>query len=72
MEFNGIKLGRYFLDFLIENKIILEIKVSPKFYKRDIKQVLGYLNKTRLELGILVSFNRFEVQFKRILKGYKN
>ncbi|MBS4033879.1 MAG: GxxExxY protein [Ignavibacterium sp.] len=32
LEFEEEKIERYFLDFLIENKIVLEIKVSPQFY----------------------------------------
>ncbi|MFH1048948.1 MAG: GxxExxY protein [Patescibacteria group bacterium] len=62
-------IGKYFLDFLIEDKIILEIKAAPKFYDRDIKQVLGYLKSTNLDLGILANFNRNELIYKRILKG---
>lgn len=62
-------IGKYFLDFLIEDKIILEIKAAPKFYDRDIKQVLGYLKSTNLDLGILANFNRNELVYKRILKG---
>src|SRR3989344_4718542 len=43
LSYKGDSIGRYFLDFLIENKIVLEIKVGSKFYVRDIKQVLSYL-----------------------------
>ncbi|MCX5749993.1 MAG: GxxExxY protein [Candidatus Saganbacteria bacterium] len=63
------KIGRYFLDFVIENKIVLELKVVPRFSPRDIMQVLGYLKQTGLELGILASMNRNGIIMKRILKG---
>jgi hypothetical protein len=33
-------------------------------------QVLGYLKKSKLELGILASFSRQGLFFRRILKGY--
>ncbi|PIR06186.1 GxxExxY protein [Candidatus Jorgensenbacteria bacterium CG_4_10_14_0_8_um_filter_39_13] len=69
LSFKGISIGRYFLDFLIEDKIILEIKVANKFYIRDVKQVLAYLKATNTSLGILANFNRNNLQFKRILKG---
>ncbi len=67
--FKGNLIGRYFLDFLIEDKIILEIKASNKFYVRDIKQILAYLKSVNISLGILANFNRNNLQFKRILKG---
>jgi GxxExxY protein len=65
------KIGKYYLDFVIENKIVLEIKVTPRFYSRDIKQILAYLKRTGLMLGILASFSKGELKFKRILKGNK-
>lgn len=69
LSFKGNLIGRYFLDFLIEGKVVLEIKVANKFYVRDIKQVLAYLKATNTTLGILANFNRNNLQFKRILKG---
>ncbi|MEK7501223.1 MAG: GxxExxY protein [Patescibacteria group bacterium] len=69
LDFKGSNIGRYFLDFLIENKIVLEIKVSNKFYQRDIKQVLAYLKRTNLELAILADFSKGGLKLKRILKG---
>ena len=67
--YEGNKINRYRLDFIIEHKIVLELKVTPRFTPRDIMQVLGYLKKSGLELGILVSLNRNAIFHKRILKG---
>lgn len=69
LNFRGKNLGRYFIDFVISDKIVLEIKVTPIFYRRDVKQVLAYLEKADIKLGILVSFNNKGVMFKRILRG---
>lgn len=69
LNYDSRSIGRYFLDFVIEDKIVLEIKVAPRFYSRDVKQILAYLGTTGLLLGILVSFGRSELKFKRILKG---
>lgn len=67
LEFEGKAIGNYYLDFVIENKIVLEIKASPRFYIRDIKQVIGYLKSTGLKLGILAGFTKDGVKFKRII-----
>jgi GxxExxY protein len=67
--YEGCKLHRYYLDFVVEHKIVLELKVAPRFTPRDIMQVLGYLKQSGLHLGILASLNRNGVFFKRILKG---
>jgi len=70
LSFKDETLGRYFIDFVIDGKIVLEIKVTPFFSQRDIKQVLGYLNKSGLDLGILASFTKNGVKTKRILRGF--
>jgi len=69
LTYDKDKLCQYRLDFIIEHKIVLELKVTPRFTPRDIMQVLGYLKRTGLELGILASLNRNGIHFKRILRG---
>jgi len=59
-------IGRYFIDFVIENSVVLEIKVCNQFFDRDIKQVLAYLKSTGLRLGILCIFTKQGIQFKRL------
>lgn len=70
LTIDGVNIGKYYIDFVIDHKIVLEIKTRLFFSKRDIKQVLGYLKKTGLELGILASFSNDGVKFKRILRGF--
>ncbi|MES2284367.1 MAG: GxxExxY protein [Bacteroidota bacterium] len=43
-------------DFIIENKIILEIKQGDTFLKTNIDQLNSYLKMTKLQLGILANF----------------
>lgn len=65
--FEGKTIGKYFLDFLIENKIVLEIKVGERFSKESIDQVFSYLKVNNLKLGILAQFTKEKVRFRRIL-----
>lgn len=67
LKFKEIKIGCYFLDFLIENKIVLEIKKGERFSKSNIEQVLNYLKTTGLKLGILANFGSKELKFKRLI-----
>ena len=70
IEYHGNDVGRYFIDFVIENKIALEIKAKKSFYRSDIRQLFGYLRKSGLELGILARFGTNGVESKRILRGF--
>lgn len=67
LRYKGEIVGKYFLDFLIENKIILEIKKGSIYRKKDIDQIYSYLKAKNLKLGILVNFTRSGVKFKRIV-----
>lgn len=60
-------VGKYFLDFLVEEQIVLELKVGDRFRKTNIDQIYQYLKSTGLKLGILVNFDSKEVKYKRIL-----
>lgn len=65
--FQGQKIGRYFLDFLIKDKMILEIKSNENLTRENINQVYSYLRAHHLKLGIIANFTREGVKFKRIV-----
>lgn len=69
LEYNGKKIGKYFLDFLVENKIVLEVKAVPQLKAIDFRQVMAYLKVKKLELGILVNFRPESLVYKRILNS---
>lgn len=60
-------VSRAFLDFCIENKIIIELKKDVQFSKTHIEQVLDYLKRSNLKLAILINFTTTGVKFKRIV-----
>ena len=72
LSYGEVSIGRYFLDFLIENRVVLELKSTPRLYPRDIKQVLSYLNVKKIELGILANFNRTGLETRRILRSLRD
>ncbi len=61
------RIGNYYLDFLIEDKIILELKKGDYFKKSNIDQVYAYLKANKLKLGLLANFTSQGVKVKRIL-----
>lgn len=54
-------------DFLIADKIVLELKSKPLLLKADYFQTKRYLQEANLELGILVNFRSKYLQPKRVL-----
>ena len=69
ISYKGAIIGEGRLDFLVDRKLIVEIKavnhLAPVFFT----QVRSYLKATNLELGLLINFNETRVSdgIKRII-----
>jgi GxxExxY protein len=66
-SFNGEKRGRNRIDFTIDNKIIVEVKVETCLSKDSYQQCLRYLTSTNIELALLVNFRPKSCVVKRVL-----
>jgi len=65
--YNGEKVGVYIPDFIIEDKIILEIKCLPVLTFREKKQAWYYLKGTDYKLLLLVNFGSRKLEiFRRV------
>lgn len=60
-------IGNFRMDFLIEEKIIMELKRGDFYSKQNITQTLQYLKATNLKLALLVNITSRGVRYKRIL-----
>lgn len=60
-------IAKGYADFIIDEKIILEIKKGNSFRKNNIDQLYSYLKMTRLNLGILANFTAKGLLYKRIV-----
>lgn len=68
-SFEGEGINRNKVDFLIDNKIILEIKAKPITTKNDYFQSQRYLHSADYKLGILVNFRRQYLKPKRVINA---
>lgn len=67
LKFKGEKIGNYFLDFLVDDKVVLELKRGERVAKSNIDQIFAYLKAMGLKLGILAQFTPSGIKFRRIL-----
>lgn len=67
LNYNNRCIGKYFLDFVVENKVLLELKVVPQFKHVHIKQALEYLNVVNSKLAILIYFTKDGARYRRII-----
>ena len=67
VQYKGKPIGKCYIDFLIDDKVILEIKKNGAFSKKNIDQVYSYLKALGLQLGILANFDQSGLKYKRIV-----
>ncbi|MDD5583990.1 MAG: GxxExxY protein [Candidatus Omnitrophica bacterium] len=63
--YKGEKIGVYIPDFVVDNKIIVEIKVKPVLVREDKKQFWYYLRGSDYRLGFLVNFGTKKLEMVR-------
>ena len=63
--YKGEKVGVYEPDFVIDGKILVEIKSVPQMLKLFETQLFYYLNGTPYELGFLVNFGGEKIEIRR-------
>ncbi len=66
-SFSGEKPKRNIPDFIIENRIIVDLKAKRFISKDDYYQMKRYLSSYNKELGIIVNFRECRLKPKRIL-----
>jgi len=58
---------KYFADFVVLDKIILEAKAIESLTDSHVKQTLNYLAASKLKLGLLVNFGEDSLTYKRVV-----
>ncbi|HEY4198332.1 MAG TPA: GxxExxY protein [Mucilaginibacter sp.] len=69
--YESINVGTRRVDFLVEDKIMVELKAISKLEDTQLAQALNYLEAYKLETGLLINFGSKSLEFKRISNEYK-
>ena len=64
--YKGEKVGKRRVDFMVENKLILELKVGSHIGKGEIEQLYEYIKMMDMKLGLIIFFSR-DVKVRRIV-----
>lgn len=68
IEYKGrILPHRYVADFVVFDKIILEVKSSNAIIDGFLAQTLNYLKASGLKLGVIVNFGERSLTYKRVV-----
>lgn len=62
----GIEVGVHRIDFLVEDKIVVELKTVEDLNKKYYAQVRSYLKAMNKEVGLLINFADFALDVRRV------
>ncbi|MEO6489476.1 MAG: GxxExxY protein [Ferruginibacter sp.] len=63
--YQGVEVGKYFSDILVDNEIILELKAGEGEIKTEYElQLMNYLRATEFEVGLILHFGK-KATFRR-------
>lgn len=65
-------IGTRRADFVVENKVLVELKAIVKLEDVHLAQALNYLKAYRLEVGLLINFGAKSLEFKRLVLTNKS
>lgn len=71
-SFDGEKKRRNIIDFIIEDRIIVDFKAKTIITRDDYFQMQRYLVSTDKELGMIVNFRQHTIKAKRIMNTTKH
>ncbi len=60
-------IGTRRADFVVEEKVLVELKALVQLEDVHLAQVLNYLRAYRLEVGLLINFGAKSLEFKRLI-----
>lgn len=60
-------IGTRRADFVVEDKVLVELKALVKLEDVHLAQALNYLKAYRLEVGLLINFGAKSLEFKRLV-----
>jgi len=61
-------IGRRRADFVVEGKVLVELKAMIQLEDVHLAQALNYLKAYKLEVGLLINFGSKSLTFKRLVK----
>jgi len=63
--YEGQLIGKRRVDFVIMDRVLMDLKAISNFDPSDYNQILNYLEAFNMEIGLLINFGKKSLEFKR-------
>jgi len=67
LYYKNNQVGSRRADFLVEDKVLLELKAVSEITTTHHAQILNYLQAYKLQVGLLINFGEESLKFKRFI-----
>jgi len=67
--YDGFEIGKRRVDFLVEQKVMVEIKALTALEDVHLAQAINYLEAYNLEIGLLLNFGAKSLQYRRVINS---
>jgi GxxExxY protein len=67
--YDGEEIGTRRVDFLVEDKVLVELKALTKLEDVHLAQAINYLEAYRLEVGLLLNFGAKSLEYRRVVNS---
>ncbi len=67
VNYKGLRVGNYRPDFIVDNRVILELKAVRFMPKSYAQQLVHYLKTTNFKVGLLINFGAPRLEIKRLV-----
>ena len=67
--YEKVDVGTRRADFIVENKIVVELKALINLEDVHLAQAKNYLEAGGIEIGLLINFGSPSLQFKRLINN---
>ena len=67
VKYKGVIIGGYYTDLLVDEKVIVELKVAAEYNSQDEAQLLNQLKATEKKVDLLINFEKKKVEFKHFI-----
>ncbi|QNF33824.1 GxxExxY protein [Adhaeribacter swui] len=69
LYYKNIEVGTRRVDFLVESKVLVELKAVSEINTLHYAQIINYLTAYKLQVGLLFNFGEESLKFKRFIKS---
>jgi len=69
--YEGVEVGARRADFIVEEKLIVELKAVINLEDVHLAQTKNYLTAYNFDLGLLINFGSASLQYKRVFRSRK-